>query len=110
MSKPKHAFRGKGRYLGHGYSTTDFANRPPKREFDYKDAISNEYHSTFRKTWHVERGIAPWKGAGRCDKHVSNSKRRPVVQKRLRKLNKYLKRAWKGYVFGRLPNTVHRRS
>lgn len=105
MSKPKHAFRG----IPYNDIFTKWSPLV-KGNLSYREAISNEYHSAFRKTWHIERGIAPWKGAGRCDKHVSNTKRRPVVQKRLRKLNKYLKRAWKGYVFGRLPNTVHRRS
>lgn len=50
MSKPKHKFRGKGRYIGHGYSTTDFAKRPFKKEFSYKENIAAEC-KTFFESW-----------------------------------------------------------
>lgn len=105
MSKPKHKFRGVP-YLD---IYTKWSRRN-KGECAYKDNISHEHIMTYRKTYHIERDAdAGWKGAGRCDRKVQNAKRRPVVQARLDKLNRYVKRAWKGYVFGRLPNTVSRR-
>ena len=40
MSKPKHYRRGKGRYIGYGYSTTDLVRR--KGAFDYWANLNNE--------------------------------------------------------------------
>lgn len=109
MSKPKHKFRGKGRYVGYGYSTTDFAKRPPKGEFEYKDAISSEYNLAFRKTWHIELKPNRFGRFGKGKKietHEPNAKRRLIVQKRLKKLRKYVRRAWAGYQYGVLPKKV----
>jgi len=40
MSKPKHYRRGKGRYMGYGYSTTDMVRN--KGDWDYKNYLINE--------------------------------------------------------------------
>ena len=98
MSKPKHYMRG----IPYNDILTKWSPLV-KGNLSYREAISSEYHFAFRKTWHVERGIAPWVNAGLSDRHVSNTKRRPVVQKRLKKLNKYLRFAWKGYDYGKHP-------
>lgn len=101
MSKPKSKFRGVP-YIAR-FTKWDDAR---KGDCDYKDNINIEHHHSFRKTWHIERDAIPWILGGKCDKHIPNAKRRPSVQKHLNKLTKYVKRAWKGYSFGRLPKKV----
>lgn len=74
----------------------------------YKENISDAHRGEVRKTWHIERAkmeTEPYAGIlfkQRPNVHVQNAKRRPCVQKRLRKLMKYVKRAWNGYRLGKL--------
>lgn len=63
----------------------------------YKDFISTSHIAEHRKTWHIENG-----------KHIQNQKRRACVQRRLKKLSKYVRRAWNGYTFGRLVPKVRK--
>lgn len=47
MSKPKHCRRGKGRYLGYGYSSTDLNKR--KGAWMYADYLTNEIEDNKHK-------------------------------------------------------------
>lgn len=79
MSKPKHKFRGKGRYIGHGYSTTDFAKRPAKKEFSYAHHIAEECKQFF----------LPWVWLHDKFRHSATK----VKDRHLTKLQKYAGRA-----------------
>jgi hypothetical protein len=79
MSKPKHVFRGKGRYIGHGYSTTDFAKRPAKGEFSYQHNIAEECKQFFK----------PWAWLSDKFRHSATK----AKDRHLTKLHKYSGRA-----------------
>jgi hypothetical protein len=69
----------------------------------YKDVLLVVYHHEVRnKTTHFE--VAPDAVPNFFRKkrrvRVRNASVRPVVKKRLKKLNKYVKRAWYGYKEG----------
>lgn len=71
----------------------------------YKDFISTTLIHEHRKTWHIELvKPKPCMFKAQCVHHVQNPKRRPCVQKRLSKLARYVRMAWKGYRFGLHPN------
>lgn len=79
MSKPKHKFRGEGRYIGHGYSTTDFAKRPAKKEFSYLTHIAEE----------AKRFFKPWVWLPNKFRHSATR----AKDRHLTKLHKYAGRA-----------------
>lgn len=74
----------------------------------YKDCISDAHIGECRKLSHNVRAVdetAAYRDA--LFKHrpvvrVPNEKRRPCVAKRIKKLSKYVKRAWNGYRFGKV--------
>jgi hypothetical protein len=75
---------------------------------EYKDYLHEAYRGEVRKLSYY----APTKNADFCvtpfvsrrvrKLRVPNAKRRVVVQKRIAKLLKYVKRAWNGYSFGKV--------
>lgn len=65
----------------------------------YKDCISIAHISAYRKTLHNVRCS---NAAFNAIRREPNSKRRACVQKRLNKLTKYVRRAWKRYSYGKL--------
>lgn len=70
---------------------------------EYKDTILTEYYSALKKTRHVKVLRKQVTGLRTpFNKVIRNSKRRPVVQARLKKLRKYQARAWRGYCFGQV--------
>lgn len=74
------------------------------RKIEYKDAISEEYHTLIRKkTMHSVKhspSVVMFMKTPRYRKR--NAKRKANVDKHIKKLMKYLQFAWKGYIRGEL--------
>lgn len=76
-------------------------------KIEYKDWLSEAYSGEVRKLSHYTTkekiiGITPMLFNRVMKPRKPNHKRRIVVQKRIAKLQKYIKRAWNGYSFGRV--------
>lgn len=74
---------------------------------EYKDYLHEAYRGEVRKLSHHTAkekiiGITPMLFNRVMKPRKPNAKRRVVVQKRIAKLLRYVKRAWNGYSFGKV--------
>lgn len=74
---------------------------------EYKDHLHDAYRGEVHKLSHHApakelHSEVPFLARRAFRLRVPNAKRRVVVQKRIAKLLKYVKRAWNGYSFGKV--------